>query len=212
MNIKRPIFLVPFFIVLLLLVRIVGDIDRDIRPDDRFQVVGVIDGDTVELPGGEQLRLLGIDCPERGEPFYDSATALTSALVMGKTVRVMFSLRRRDAYGRMLGYLFVDTLLVNEVLVRRGLANVYVFPDEIDDDSPGRRLQTAQAEALSEKIGIWSIPRTPEPYYLAATGSLRFHRPDCKAVRSRPRSELIRFETREEALTQGYTPCRNCRP
>ncbi len=212
MNIRRPIFLVPFFVVLLVLVRLVGDIGRDYRPDDRLQVIGVIDGDTVELPGGDQLRLLGVDCPERDDPFYDSATALTAALVQGKTVRVTFSSRRRDAYGRLLGYLHVDTLLVNEELVRRGLGNVYFFPNEIDDDSLVERMQKAQADALSKKIGIWSIPRTPEPYYLATKKSLRFHRPECRTVRNRPQSELIRFETRDEALNQGYAPCRNCRP
>jgi len=212
MNIKRTRYLIPLFIVLLLLVRLVVDIGREHRPGERLRVVRVIDGDTIELLGGDQLRLLGIDCPERGDPFYDSATALTRALVLDKTVEVVYSSRRRDGYGRLLGYLYLDTVLINEVILRRGFGNVYLFKDNLDDGAVISSLQRAQNEALAGKIGIWSIPRAREPYYVALSGSLRFHRPGCRAVRNRRLTELIRFETREEALVKGYSPCRNCRP
>ena len=43
---------------------------------DESTVIGVIDGDTVELEDGRTVRLIGIDTPERGDLYYDSASAL----------------------------------------------------------------------------------------------------------------------------------------
>ena len=36
-------------------------------------IESVIDGDTFRLIGGEKVRLLGIDVPEKGQPGYDLA-------------------------------------------------------------------------------------------------------------------------------------------
>lgn len=55
------------------------------------KVVGVSDGDTITvLAGTEQVkvRLYGIDCPERGQPFGGKARQLTSELAFGKVVTV----------------------------------------------------------------------------------------------------------------------------
>ena len=37
-------------------------------------VLRVIDGDTIELAGGEIVRLIGVDTPETGEPGASEAT------------------------------------------------------------------------------------------------------------------------------------------
>ncbi len=56
------------------------------------QVVGVLDGDTVEgLPSAEpphnkkvqRIRLYGIDCPEKGHPYGNTARQATSAWALG---------------------------------------------------------------------------------------------------------------------------------
>ena len=39
----------------------------------------VIDGDTVVLANGDRVRYIGMDTPERGEPFFDEATELQPA-------------------------------------------------------------------------------------------------------------------------------------
>ena len=56
-------------LVLILLFRLVENIGYDKAPGDRFVIMRVIDGDTVELAGGDRLRLLGIDTPEKGQLF-----------------------------------------------------------------------------------------------------------------------------------------------
>lgn len=52
-------------------------------------VVGVIDGDTIDVlynGQGERIRLSGIDCPEKGQAFGNRAKQAASALVFGKDV------------------------------------------------------------------------------------------------------------------------------
>lgn len=61
---------------------------------------------------------------------------------------------KTDKYGRDLAYVFVDGKLVNEILVREGLAKVaYVYPP---NTKYLERLQAAEALAKQERLGIWS--------------------------------------------------------
>lgn len=212
MIIPKKRYLIPAFILFVLLIRYVPEIGRDKSPADRFLVAGIIDGDTVELSGGDKLRLLGIDSPERGNPLYDSAATILASLVFDKTVRVTYSKRRRDRYGRMLGYLFIDTVCINEAVLKSGMANIYLFNDNLGDSIRIRGLLNAQKEAMANKRGIWSRPVLEEAFYFALKGKLRFHRPDCGSVRNRPKSDIIKFSSRFDAFNEGYSPCRNCRP
>jgi len=212
MNIFRKRYLIPLFIILLLLIRFVAEIGFDRAPRERFRVVSIIDGDTVELTGGDRLRLLAIDCPEKGEPFYDSANAYLTQLTLGKVSQVDFSHRRRDGYGRLLGYMYIDSLFINDLIIRNGLANVYLFKDNLSDREKIEKLLEAQNEAIENNRGIWSIKRHPEPYYLAKKNSLRFHRPGCNSVKDLLPGEYIRFDSRLDAFREGLSPCRNCQP
>jgi micrococcal nuclease len=211
-KIFRKLWLVPLLIVLLLLIRFVAEIGHDRAPHDRFKVIRIIDGDTVELLGGDRLRLLGIDCPERGEPFYDSATNYLTRLALDKITQVGFSHRRRDGYGRLLAYMTIDSQFVNAMMVRSGLAYVYLFDDNLADRENIERLLAAQNDAINHGRGIWSVERRPESYYVAKKGSLRFHRPGCSSVKNLSPGEYTKFDSRLEAFRKGLSPCRNCRP
>ena len=207
--------LTALVIVMALLVRFVAEIGYEQTPESRFLITKVIDGDTVELSGGERLRLLFIDTPERGEPYYDSAKALVQALTLGKVAELHFGKRKRDGYGRLLATLLIDTLDINRELLRRGFANLYLFKDNLKDsatlDKIADLLQTQQT-ALAEKRGLWSIARTEEERYVATKRSLRFHRPNCRLIHNHPPATLRVFKTREQALSEGLSPCRTCRP
>ncbi len=67
------------------------------------KVVGVIDGDSIRVMHegkAEQILLLGIDCPEKGQPFGTRAKEYTSELAFGQDVTVYGE--KRDRYGRRL--------------------------------------------------------------------------------------------------------------
>ena len=141
-------------IVVLVAFRLVEEIGREREPGERFMVARVVDGDTVELKGGDRLRLLSIDTPERDEPFYEDARRLLEDLILGQRVRIEYGKRRRDKYGRLLGYVYVDTVLVNRVLVDSGLTYLYLFADSDVGRAETGMLLAAQREAIREQRGV----------------------------------------------------------
>ena len=48
----------------------------------------VIDGDTIEIDGGERVRYIGVDAPELGEPLYEEARDFQEKVVLGSYVRI----------------------------------------------------------------------------------------------------------------------------
>jgi endonuclease YncB( thermonuclease family) len=182
----------------------------DAAPGTSFvaRVARVQDGDSVKLEDGRTVRYIGIDCPERGEPFAGEAAALNRSLVEGRVVRFETDREAADRYGRLLAYAFVEGRAesVSEILAERGLATHYRVPPNVARDG---EIREAQDRARAAGHGIWaSESAKPETHYVGSTG--RFHRPSCvhaKAIR-RP----VRFETRAAALDAGKSPCRACRP
>jgi micrococcal nuclease len=212
MRIPRKRYLIPIFAAVLILFRLAAEIGPERKSSERFRVIDVIDGDTVILEGGDRLRLTGIDCPEKGGPFYDSSVVFLRRAVLGRMVTLEFGKRRRDGYGRLLADIYVDSVWVNRAIVAGGLGWIYLFEDNLENGDKLAMLLAAQRQALDRGAGVWSVERSPEPFYLARIGSFRFHRPYCGAVRGVDVSRLVRFESRVEALKEGYSPCRNCRP
>ena len=198
--------------LLIVVLRLVEQIGPERQPGDRFIVHRIIDGDTVELLGGDKLRLLAIDTPERGEPFFDEATSLLGRLVLGKKATIKYADRRRDRYGRLLGYLYIDSLFVNQVLLDSGLAYVYLFGDDEFERPEVAGLLEAQRRAIGRGTGLWSVQHEPEEYYVSPVGSYRLHRPSCSSVRNLAANRRRVFSTREEGLAAGLSPCRNCKP
>jgi len=120
--------------------------------EDFFRITKVIDGDTVVLEDGEVLRYIGVDSPESGQCFAKEATAANKELVLGKTVRLEKDISEKDKYDRLLGYVFLGDLMVNEYLLRQGYASLLIIP-------PDRKyediLAKAEEQAREEKLGIW---------------------------------------------------------
>jgi len=160
------------FVIALILFRMTGEIGPDRVPRDRFRVVRVIDGDTVELVGGDRLRLLAIDSPERGEPLYAAAKDYLAALVLDSTLDITYSERRRDRYGRILAYIWLDTVMVNERMLSAGLANLYIFEDNLGDrdqsppsrrPEPGPRCRRGNLELSRRRRTLLSLRRKFPP-------------------------------------------------
>jgi micrococcal nuclease len=120
-------------------------------------VARVIDGDTIELVGGQRVRLVQIDTPEKHTECYgEEASALTRRLIpAGTHVRVEQDpkLDHVDRYGRELAYVMKGDEVVNVTLVRDGAAGVWFF-----DGDRGRyadELLKAAEEARAGDKGLW---------------------------------------------------------
>ncbi|PCF41572.1 alpha/beta hydrolase [Staphylococcus delphini] len=131
-----------------------------------------IDGDTSKfnIDGKEKtVRYLLIDTPETKhprlgvQPFGREASERTRSLLSSaQKIEIEYDVGpKTDKYGRDLAYVFVDGKMVNEILVREGLAKVaYVYPP---NTKYLERLQAAQTLAQEEKLGIWSLEQDATP-------------------------------------------------
>lgn len=123
----------------------------------------VIDGDTIEVEflDGELalVRYIGIDSPERArnttpeECFYTEATKRNEELVSGQEVRLIKDVSETDQYGRLLRYVYVGEIFVNERLVAEGYAVAGTFPPDVAHTD---ELRAAEAAARTEGAGLWS--------------------------------------------------------
>ena len=127
-------------------------------------VVDVVDGDTIKVRLGgevETVRYIGMDTPEtvhptqEVEPYGKQASEQNRRLVEGERVRLEFDGEKRDRYGRLLAYVYVDTLFVNAELLRRGYAQLMTVPPNVKYVDLFRRLQT---EARDAGRGLWAEP------------------------------------------------------
>lgn len=131
------------------------------------RVVAVKDGDSIEvLVGGErvEVRIFGIDTPERGQPWAERSRRALADRVAGREVRI--NEVDIDRYGRTVGEVYADNLCVGCELVRAGHAWVY---RRYTDDPV---LYELEAEARAARRGLWSLPeaeRTP-PWEWRAAG------------------------------------------
>jgi micrococcal nuclease len=126
------------------------------------KVVGVTDGDTITIlheARGERIRLYGIDCPEKGQNFRTKAKQATSLLTFGKVAEV--EPVDQDRYGRTVALVTVGTTLVNQELIRQGLAWVY---EEYCDRPVCEKWRQLEAEAWAKKRGHWAEPYPVPPW------------------------------------------------
>ncbi|WP_112180326.1 thermonuclease family protein [Paraliobacillus zengyii] len=132
------------------------------EPLDTALVKRVIDADTIEvyLNGNSfDVRLLLIDAPETvhpdipDEPIGAEAVARAIQILIEKQVQLEYDGPRYDNYGRLLAYLWVDGVMLNELLLEEGLAHVaYVYHPPYKHY---QRFVNAQMRAKDGRKGIW---------------------------------------------------------
>ncbi|MGL6280436.1 MAG: thermonuclease family protein [Gaiella sp.] len=122
----------------------------------RAVVEWVIDGDSLRLTDGREVRLVQIDAPEVSSDCFERDAART-LIELAKGERVWLerdqALDDVDTYGRLLRYVFVDGSNVNLALVANGAAAPYFFRGQ-----RGRyagALLAAAREARARDAGLW---------------------------------------------------------
>lgn len=123
-------------------------------------VVRVADGDTFTLlvDGDRQVRvrLHGIDCPERGQPYSRVATDHLKALLAKGNVRV--EEMDIDRYGRTIGMVYAGGINVNESLLANGLA----WHSKSFDKNPA--WAALEVQAREQQLGLWAEPDPVAPW------------------------------------------------
>ncbi|HSG65404.1 MAG TPA: thermonuclease family protein, partial [Gammaproteobacteria bacterium] len=89
-------------------------------------VVGVVDGDTVDVrlsSGMIRVRLQAIDTPERGQPYGDAAKQALARVVFGKAVEL--EPYEQDRYDRLVARVWLGDEDVNATMIKDGYAWAY---------------------------------------------------------------------------------------
>jgi micrococcal nuclease len=132
---------------------------------EHAKVDEVIDGDTVRLEDGRQVRLVGMQAPKLalgGKSFSDWPLAGDSkkaleTLVQGKTIGLGYGGLEIDRNGRTLAHLYVDEngAWIQGRMISTGMARVYTWSD---NRSCAAELLAHEREARSAQRGIWALP------------------------------------------------------
>ena len=124
----------------------------------------VVDGDTLVLENGSQVRLVGIQAPKlplgrRNFPTWPLAhevKAALAALTLKKPLVLTYTGRRIDRHGRLLAHLSdADGRWIQGVLLARGMARVYTFPD---NRARAAEMLSRERQARAARRGIWGHP------------------------------------------------------
>ena len=141
---------------------------KEVLTEGVHRVRRVVDGDTLLMQSGARVRLEGVDTPETVrenypvEPWGPEARAFAKEFIKNANynVKLSFGDERLDDYGRYLAFVWDGYKMLNEELVRAGLANARLgwhFSSALK-----RRLRLAEDEAKRANRGIWS-GTTPKP-------------------------------------------------
>jgi micrococcal nuclease len=136
----------------------------ELLEEGTYQVRRVVDGDTIVLASGARVRLQGIDTPETVaddrpvEAWGPEASRFAKDFIKraDMQIRLTFSLERKDRHDRFLAFVWNGDVMLNEELVRAGLAHARL--DYRYSSAMKRRLAAAQEEARTAGRGIWSDP------------------------------------------------------
>lgn len=179
-RMKRFIYLSLSIFLVTVFVFCYGEIEQVIKNSDiaeisndallkteEVEILKVVDGDTIIVKTSEgieeRVRLLLIDTPESVHPSKEkelfgkeSSTYAKSVLKKGDTVTMEVGNPDRDAYDRLLAYIWINNdINFNQLMIEKGYARVaYIYPPNtkyLDE------FMKSQEKAKKEKLNIWSI-------------------------------------------------------
>ena len=127
------------------------------------------------------------------ECYGREASEANKKLVEGKFIRLEKDVSEVDRYGRLLRYVYVNDLFVNDYLVRQGFAHAVTYPPDVKYQDLFRQAET---EARENNRGLWS-------------GCSANNLTNYKTLIDEDRGERW-FCTEEDAVSAGWRKAKNC--
>lgn len=171
---------------------------KPLEPGGFAEVIEIVDGDTLRLANGKQVRLVGLQAPKlplgrsnfKAWPLGEESKAALARLAMDKRLKLSYGGRKSDRYGRLLAHLHdpAGNWIQGEML-RLGWARVYSFPD---NRGLVAEMLALEREARQVRRGIWA-----HPYYrIRPAGDLR---------RDHDTFQVVEGRVRDVATVKGRT-------
>jgi endonuclease YncB( thermonuclease family) len=152
------------FVLVCLLVQTATAQTGDLRAGGEAGVSEVIDGDTIRLDDGRQVRLVGIQAPKlplgrkgfKKWPLADESKEALERLLTKKVVKIHYGGRQVDRHGRLLAHLFTasDNIWIQQAMLHQGMARVYSFAD---NRALVAEMLAAERVARDAARGIWAL-------------------------------------------------------
>ncbi len=169
------------------------------------KVTGVVDGDTLKvLMDGQQqnVRLHGIDAPEREQEYGQASTKALRQITTGRTVTI--DVLDQDRYGRPVVMVYADGACVNEIMLQLGYAWVYTkyCTQEFCGD-----WMALQNQAKIKHAGLWASrsPMSPWEWRHGGTGSTASSSPAMYGLVSGGQDQPFRATPKETATGGSFS-------
>ncbi len=142
----------------------IGKEDGEIKDEVLFEVMRIIDGDTIQVRinnSPELVRLIGIDTPEISGPYTEEecfgpeASERVTELLKGEYVVLLKDphTEDRDQYDRLLRYVFTkEGENINALLLEEGYAHYFPYESFAFQD----HFETLETQAQTQNLGLWS--------------------------------------------------------
>jgi len=141
-------------------------VKKDIQ-NEKVKIIDVIDWDTITIQYSdwkkEKLRLIWVDTPETKHPkkelefYWKESSDFTKKSLFWKEIELELDVENyRDKYGRLLGYVWVETewqslINFNQLLIEKWYGRAYLrFPFKYS-----KEFEKAEKEAKKNKLWIW---------------------------------------------------------
>ena len=146
--------------------------NTNITCDYSVRVVKIVDGDTfIGLTNDRRevhFRLLGIDAPEKGQPFSEKSKEKLAELIAGKFVRIKAQ-QKSDRYGRLIVWAYTpDGEDVSAEMLKAGLSWHF---RKYDNSAIYSQLEN---EARKIRKGLWSEVNPISPWDFRKTSKKPF--------------------------------------
>jgi micrococcal nuclease len=98
------------------------------------------------------VRLIGIDAPELSQPGGEESRKYLTRLILNKGVTLKTGYEDRDKYRRLLRFVYLGNLCINEEMINQGYAEARYSTD----DPLREHYIQLEMEAETAKAGLWS--------------------------------------------------------
>ncbi len=124
----------------------------------------IVDGDTLELKENGMIRYIGLDAPEvrkktktgwqyHPEPYALEAKQYNKDFIDHHLIQLEFDQEHNDRYGRTLAYVFINQKMINEEMLKQGLATLLLIEPNVKYTE---RFILAQRSAMQKRQGVWN--------------------------------------------------------
>lgn len=152
-----------FFGIILIIYLTIGILTKEhiILQKDECRVLQIFDGDTIEVDCNgrvDKVRFIGIDTPETHKPdtpvqcFGPEASNFTTSLLKNRIIKLEKDFEDKDIYGRLLRYVYLDNVMINEIIAKNGYSYLLTIPPDVKYTD---KFKSAVNYAREHELGLW---------------------------------------------------------